>query len=77
MDASDIINKLRERTVFYNLQTMFSTNQTACNPLQCGSSNNCSYTFTDYETRLDYFNGRYAAGSYCSTSSTCVAFCFQ
>ena len=77
MDASDIINKLREKTVFYNLQTMFSTNQAACNPLQCGSSNNCSYRFTDYDTRLDYFNGRYGVGSSCSTTSTCVTFCFQ
>jgi len=79
MDASEIIKQLREKTIFYNLQVQFSTAQSAarCVPTDCGASNNCSYQFSNYETRLDYFKGRYDIGSACSTCSTCQTFGFQ
>ena len=75
MDASDIIRKLKEKTVFYNIQAQFSTAQASkgCNPKACGP-NNCSYNFSDYQGRLDYFNGRFDLGASCSSCST---FCFQ
>ena len=79
MDASDIIKRLKEKTIFYNIQAQFSTAQASknCKPKECGSSNNCSYNFSNYEVRQDYFNGRYDVGSLCSTCSTCATFGFQ
>jgi hypothetical protein len=83
MDASDIIKKLKEKTIFYNIQTQFSTAQArdtlACNPKLCGSSNNCSYNFKNFEVRQEYFSGRYNIGSVCnfSTCSTCTTFGYQ
>ena len=71
MDASDLIKKLKEKTIFYNLQVQFSTAQAGCVPTVCGASNGCSYQFSDYETRLDYFNGR------AEVVSTCSTLCFQ
>ena len=61
MDASDIIKSLRDKTTFYNLQAKFSTAQSTnqCRPKTCVPSNNCSYQFIDYSSRLNYFNGRY------------------
>ena len=78
MDASDIIKRLREKTVFYDIQVRFSIAQAAngVNPLSCNSSN-IAYSFPNYETRLDYFSGRYDIGSACSTCSTCQTFGFQ
>lgn len=79
MDASEIIKRLKEKTIFYNIQAQLSTAQAAknCNPKFCGGSNNCSYSFSNYETRQDYFNGRYDVGSDCSKCSTCTTFCYQ
>ena len=83
MDASDLIKRLKEKTIFYNIQAQFSTAQASatrpCNPKLCGSSNNCSYNFSNYEIRQDYFNGRYDLGSSCnfSTCSTCTTFGYQ
>ena len=79
MDASDYIRQLKEKTVFYNIQVQFSIAQAVnkCAPLQCGSSNNCSYRFSNYETRQEYFSGRYDIGSACSTCSTCATFAYQ
>jgi hypothetical protein len=79
MDASDIIKRLREKTVFYDIQVRFSTAQSAngANPLLCGGSNNTIYSFSNYEVRQDYFSGRYNIGSACSTCSTCQTFCLQ
>ena len=79
MDASDIIKRLREKTVFYDIQVRFSIAQAAngANPLACGGSNNTTYVFSNYETRLDYFKGRYDIGSECSTCNTCQTFGFQ
>lgn len=78
MDSSDIIKRLRDKTVFYNIQVQFSIAQAAknCVPTNCGP-NGCSYSFPDYETRLEYFSGRYDIGSSCSTCSTCTTFSFQ
>lgn len=79
MDASELIKRLKEKTIFYNIQAQFSTAQASknCKPKDCGPSNNCFYNFSNYEVRNDYFNGRYEVGSACSTCSTCVSFCFQ
>ena len=80
MDASDIIRRLKEKAIYYDIQAQFSTAQAAngCRPGQCGStSNNCSYKFSNYETRQDYFSGRYDIGSLNSTCSTCVTFCYR
>jgi len=79
MDASDIIKRLKDKTVFYNIQAQFSTAQAAknCKPAECGSSNNCFYQFSNYQTRQDYFNGRYDIGSACTACSTCKTFGFQ
>jgi hypothetical protein len=79
MDASDIIKRLREKTVFYDIQVRFSTAQSAngANPLLCGGSNKTIYSFSNYDTRLDYFNGRYAYGSESARFSTCNTFCLQ
>lgn len=78
MDASDRSNKVRDKTLFNNLQIQFSTLQTStqCTPTNCGP-NGCSYSFPDYTTRFKYFSGRYDIGSSCSTCSTCVTFGFQ
>lgn len=80
MDASDIIRSLKEKTIYYNIQAQFSTAQAAkgCRPGECGpTSNNCSYQFSNYEIRQDYFSGRYDVGSLCSTCSTCTTFCYR
>lgn len=78
MDASDIIKRLKEKTIYYNIQAQFSTAQAAnrCIPANCGP-NNCYYQFSNYQTRQDYFSGRYDVGSSCSTCSTCTTFSFQ
>ena len=60
MDSSDIINKLRDKTVFYNLQVQVSTAKV----LATGTS----YTFPDYETKKEYFNGLYL-----SSPTACVS----
>ena len=79
MDESEIIKRLKEKTIFYNIQAQLSTAQAAknCNPKFCGASNNCSYSFSNYEVRQDYFNGRYDVGSDCSNCSTCTKICYQ
>jgi hypothetical protein len=51
MDSSDIIKQLRDKTVFYNLQAEVSTAKVF--------TSNKSYTFPDYETKKEYFNGLY------------------
>lgn len=83
MDASDLIKSLREKTIYYNIQAQLSIAQAnktpPCIPRLCGSSNNCSYNFSNYEIRQDYFSGRYDVGSACSfsTCSTCTTFGYQ
>jgi hypothetical protein len=83
MDASDLIKKLKEKTVFNNIQAQLSIAKAIktppCNPKLCGSSNNCSYNFNTFEIRQEYFSGRYNLGSVCnfSTCSTCTTFGYQ
>ena len=72
MDASEIIKRLKEKTIFYNLQAKFSTSQAGCVPTSCDFSTisvKCSYKFDSYETRQDYTQGSYEICSTCTCSS--------
>ena len=51
MDSSEIIKQLRDKTIFYSLQAQVSTAKVV--------TSDKSYTFPDYETKTEYFNGQY------------------
>lgn len=51
MDSSEIINKLRAKTILYNLQPQVL----AAKVLASGKS----YTFPDFETKNEYMYGQY------------------
>ena len=72
MDSSDLIRKLKEKTVFYNLQAQFSTINKGCVPTSCDVSTiaiKCTYNFDSYEIRNDYTQGSYQYCSSCTCSS--------
>lgn len=69
MDASEIIKRLKEKTIFYNIQAQFSTSLAKSNANMRLTINNL-YNFDNYEDRENYFNGK------CDVS-TCTAVCYQ
>ena len=78
MDASDVINALKAKTIYLNLANQFSTLGKG-NPVSCASTINNVYNFKDFDTRQTFFEGRYdyALASTCVTFSTCKTFCYQ
>lgn len=82
MDGSDLIKQLRDKTVYYNIRTALSTQQsrTGALPQNCGPNNSTFYQFTTFEEKYQYFNGRYNSGTDCAacgTCSTCTTYCLQ
>ena len=76
MDASDLAKKKKEMTMYYNIKAQLSTAQIGCIPSVCNTST-CTYKFPSYETRQDYFMGRYDVGTSCSTCNTCAKFSYK
>lgn len=72
MDASDVIRKLRDKTVYCGLVPQIIAAHPGATP-QTPSPLNVStiYNFTTYEQRTNFFYGRADVGSTCST------ICFQ
>ena len=68
MDASDIIKKLRDKTVYCGLLPQIIAAHPGATP-QTPSPLNVStiYNFPNYEQRLSFFQGRADVGSTCST----------
>jgi hypothetical protein len=65
MDASDIIKKLRDKTVFINKLNTFVVNNPGgdCTNLSsscCNITSSCNTTFPSYEERQDFKDGRLA-----------------
>jgi hypothetical protein len=75
MDASDIIKRMRDSTMYNNIQAQFSTAQLGCRPGQPNTT--CIYQFSNYDARNSYFTGRYGVSLYCSTCVNVSTICFS
>jgi hypothetical protein len=71
MDASDIINRKKEKTIYLNISALLSTTQVGSTPGKGGLASNTVYNFPSYDLRQDYFVGRYEAALVSTPGVTC------
>ena len=77
MDASDIIKRNKDKTVYSNISAYLSTSQTGSTPGVGGLKSNTAYSFSNYEIRQDYFEGRYNLHLASSINVSCATLSYQ
>lgn len=77
MDASDIIKRNKDKTVYSNISVYLSTTQTGSNPGTGGLQSKTAYKFSTYELRQDYFEGRYELALASSVKVNCSTLSYQ
>jgi len=77
MDASDIIKRNKDKMIYSKISTYLSTSQVGSNPGQGGLQSKTTYSFSTYELRQDYFEGRYQLGLTSTSTVKCPTMSYQ
>ena len=77
MDASDLIKRNKDKTVYSNISVYLSTTQIGSNPGKGGLQSKTAYSFPTYELRQDYFEGRYNLALASSVTVNCSTLSYQ